>query len=626
MKKFNYLLLLLLNATSLFGYTIVCENYEVDYNSNYYNGQTCTEINEYPSNFVVQLDSSLDYDEINLLLINMSEPFDSILLNVPLENGIGEVDYTFTTIVEFPDFGYTIESLELGNCSSNLDISGLNFFKLPQIVQPEIKLFQNTSIFNQKLNNYPLNFPFYSQKGGFITFNHLDTTFNYSPPLDYIGPDKFYYLTNEISNDGFAYQKLNRVFIDVNHPNFYFEIIDYTYESYIDISALLYSDNDYEEIMFTINDDDPIITYISIIDGIGYLALSIPLDQSIFYPYIEIVSLQDSSLFDMGFIHQPFGSYGEFLENTIYCYELDTISMTTDSVTIAIQQQFSHIKYCETINPISITNEVIYDTENEISILTLPINEPSCFELFSFQYNDLTILPIWHYPTEPTPLNCSVLLEGAYDQNGLMTSGYDDLNLLPLMQPYNQSPWNYEGIETLTVSSPNIIDWVLVELRAGTPSLNERNTITVETKAGILLDNGQIASPSNINESIVFDKAIQGENYHVCIRHRNHLDILSNMSFTTNEGLNFDFINDVNSAFGLEQLKQLDNGYYGLHTGDFNGDGIIQVTDYDLWFANPAVVNSYSAIDANLDGIIQVTDYDAWFANKAKIGSKEISY
>jgi len=63
-----------------------------------------------------------------------------------------------------------------------------------------------------------------------------------------------------------------------------------------------------------------------------------------------------------------------------------------------------------------------------------------------------------------------------------------------------------------------------------------------------------------------------------------------------------------------------------LFAGDYNGDGIIQVSDYDVWKANPAILDTYENADGTLDGIIQLTDFDLWRPNKAKIGSVEIGF
>lgn len=80
-------------------------------------------------------------------------------------------------------------------------------------------------------------------------------------------------------------------------------------------------------------------------------------------------------------------------------------------------------------------------------------------------------------------------------------------------------------------------------------------------------------------------------------------------------------------ALGAFQMKWIEaDSKSVLYAGEFNSDGVIQVTDYDLWAAEPAALEVYDEVDANLDGVIQVTDYDLWFFNKAKIGAVEIGF
>ncbi|MEZ5198088.1 MAG: hypothetical protein R2764_17370 [Bacteroidales bacterium] len=39
-------------------------------------------------------------------------------------------------------------------------------------------------------------------------------------------------------------------------------------------------------------------------------------------------------------------------------------------------------------------------------------------------------------------------------------------NYIPLAQPYNTYPWNYNGDEAVTeIPTESVVDWVLVELR-----------------------------------------------------------------------------------------------------------------------------------------------------------------
>lgn len=217
-------------------------------------------------------------------------------------------------------------------------------------------------------------------------------------------------------------------------------------------------------------------------------------------------------------------------------------------------------------------------------------------------------------------------LEGAYDANGLMKTYLSTSGAFPLQQPFNVEPYYYQGTELLTEVTPNMVDWVLIEARTGTPNLTgNKGTTTVETQAGILLEDGTLVGPNGL-DGLAFSNLEDGQPYHFCIRHRNHLDVLTAQPVIASSIMDVDLTTSTDQAFGLYQLKLSDDNRPLLFAGDYNQDGIIQTTDYDFWSANPAMNAVYWPTDGNLDGVVQSTDYDTWFYNKAKIGSIEIGY
>ena len=162
-------------------------------------------------------------------------------------------------------------------------------------------------------------------------------------------------------------------------------------------------------------------------------------------------------------------------------------------------------------------------------------------------------------------------------------------------------------------------------MRSGTPSASgPRSTSTEERKAGIILSDGSLVSTDG--SPLGFDNLLADQSYHICVLHRNHLDVLSALPVTTASSINYDFRSGSTQALGPEQMKQTIDGRAALFTGDYNQDGAIQVTDYDFWSNDPAVLEVYQSTDGNMDGVVQSTDYDAWDLNKAKIGIFEIDY
>jgi len=198
-------------------------------------------------------------------------------------------------------------------------------------------------------------------------------------------------------------------------------------------------------------------------------------------------------------------------------------------------------------------------------------------------------------------------------------------SIIPSDQPYDSAPYNYTGNESLNSIPTDMVDWVLLEARSGTPNLSgNRGTTTVERKAAILLRDGSIV---DVNEqAVIFDNLTLGESYYFCLRHRNHLDVLSSTAVSAQSSMTYDFSSSANQAWGPEQLVVSNDGRAMLYAGNFNQDTAIQTTDYDDWKENPASVGTYSLTDADLNGVVQTTDFDLWVINKAKIGSAEIQY
>jgi len=223
----------------------------------------------------------------------------------------------------------------------------------------------------------------------------------------------------------------------------------------------------------------------------------------------------------------------------------------------------------------------------------------------------------------------TALLEGNYQtSSNEMTTTLNSNGLLPLSQPYSVSPWNVAGVASLPnqAAIPNdAVDYVLVEARQGTPANSGGpNTNMVERQVGFLLKNGSIVSLDG-SMGLSFTTLTAGQNYYFLLRHRNHLDVMTANPITASSSMTHNFTSGFSAAYGPEQVKDLGNGRFALHAGDFVPDASIQNTDYDAWFVDPSVLNSYKMQDGNLDGVVQNTDYDTWFLNKAKLGHNEVN-
>lgn len=269
-------------------------------------------------------------------------------------------------------------------------------------------------------------------------------------------------------------------------------------------------------------------------------------------------------------------------------------------------------------------------TYNDLGVYTCNYTDPygcSTVQDFELTCDDLNTNGICDLLViDDLELDIKVLLEGAYDSNGSLRA--DLTTLLPQQQPYTVAPYNYNGTETLSSLVGDEVDWILVELRTGSPNITgSKGTVTLATKAGILKTDGSIVGTDG--NLLRFENLPEFSEFYICIRHRNHLDVLSgNPTFAnnTNTVVAYDFTTNSSQALGNLQLKSSSDGFFMMYTGDYTQDGTIQTTDYDFWIGSPALLEVYDFSDGNLDGTVQTTDYDSWFNNKAKLGTVEIGF
>lgn len=214
-------------------------------------------------------------------------------------------------------------------------------------------------------------------------------------------------------------------------------------------------------------------------------------------------------------------------------------------------------------------------------------------------------------------LDLKVYLEGPYSGTEmyrfLNTYGY-----MPLAQPYNTAPWNYNGPEAVT-SIPNIdiVEWILVELREtpGGPETATGSTV-IDTRAAFLLRDGKVVdmdgtSPLEYNLTI-------NDNLHVVIWHRNHLGVMSAMPLVPmGRVYMYDFSSGVGQAYGgAIAHKDMGNGVYGMLSGDGFSDGQVGNGDkLDVWSVqagNSGYLQGDFDLNSNTDNQDKV---EAWAPN-----------
>jgi hypothetical protein len=213
-------------------------------------------------------------------------------------------------------------------------------------------------------------------------------------------------------------------------------------------------------------------------------------------------------------------------------------------------------------------------------------------------------------------LGLKAFLEGAFE-NTEMTTHLKDLNLIPLSQPYNTSPWNYEGLETVATIPADVVDWVLIDLRETT---GDATTATADKsiakRAAFILKDGSIKDIDGTN-NLEFDVSVTS-NLFVVIYHRNHLAIISANPLGIFNGMsNYNFTTGEFQALGGSAgHKQLTTGIWGMMAGNANGDGIINDADKQNYWNPNAGTRGYISSDFSMDSQIDNKDKnDYWYLN-----------
>jgi hypothetical protein len=203
--------------------------------------------------------------------------------------------------------------------------------------------------------------------------------------------------------------------------------------------------------------------------------------------------------------------------------------------------------------------------------------------------------------------NIKVILEGSYDAGGVMRTTLNLQGIIPLVQPFNTSPWNYTGTETVVSIPANVTDWILVELRSTT-------TTVVERRAAFIKNDGTLVDLDGVS-SIKFPTATAG-NYYVVIIQRNHISVMTAnpVTISYNPTL-YDMRTDLSKAYGINAMKSLGGGYYGAYTADTDGSGTVNAADRsNTW--NQRNLSGYYGTDVDLSGTVNAADRSTVWNNR----------
>ncbi|MBK7239236.1 MAG: PKD domain-containing protein [Flavobacteriales bacterium] len=214
-------------------------------------------------------------------------------------------------------------------------------------------------------------------------------------------------------------------------------------------------------------------------------------------------------------------------------------------------------------------------------------------------------------------------LNGPYDAStGLMKDDLRLATLIPTTEPFTLLGYSFEGGggETIapsvfTVTGANaIVDWVILELRTGLiPAIAASRSALIQRDGDIVDLNG--TSPVSFG--------LAAGNYHVVVRHRNHLGIVTlNPVPLSAVAATVDLTQSGTATFGSNARRSITGAFptLALWAGDvtFNGEILYTNSGNDRDQILTAIggivptntIAGYRAEDVNMDGSVVYTGQD----------------
>lgn len=210
--------------------------------------------------------------------------------------------------------------------------------------------------------------------------------------------------------------------------------------------------------------------------------------------------------------------------------------------------------------------------------------------------------------------NLKLFLEGPFNAGtGIMNTSLNTNGFLPLAQPYNQSPWMYNGGESVPLSffssHPDIVDWVLLEIRSGVDAFT-----VVARKAAFIRSNGTIVDFRTGNSSVVMDGLASGS-YYVVVHYASHLSVMSSVAITLSSSSPlYDFTTGLGKFYGND-AKLISAGVYGSYAGDVDKNGLINSSDKNTVY-NARGTFGYLLSDVDRNGLVNSADKNMTYNNR----------
>lgn len=268
----------------------------------------------------------------------------------------------------------------------------------------------------------------------------------------------------------------------------------------------------------------------------------------------------------------------------------------------------------------TVTPQLSYDSSN--FIIPASFNGPRNYLFFEITAPLLSLMPSIHFDnvswrTFPiATADIKMFLEGPYD-SGNMSTMLNSRGQLPLLQPYNSSPYNYNGTESVDssffASHPDITDWVMIELRQ-----HDTSTSFISRRAAFIRTDGKIVDLNGISPVTFND--VTADTYYIIVYHRNHIISMSSsgLAFGTST-TSYDFTTGTGQFYGGD-AKDLGGGVFGMYAGDPENDGRVNHQDLNEESIQQSSIQ-YNKADTNMDGEVDAADYEPTDSNIGKVAT-----
>ena len=204
-------------------------------------------------------------------------------------------------------------------------------------------------------------------------------------------------------------------------------------------------------------------------------------------------------------------------------------------------------------------------------------------------------------------------LEGPYS-GGNMSTTLNSYGDLPLSQPFNVAPWNYDGDESVpSIPNVNIVDWILMEARNAVDAPSATTGTKIFRQAAFILNDGSVVDLDGTS-NLEFKVHVDSNNF-VVIYHRNHLSIMSAEDLShSGWKYSYDFTTGSGQAYNSGQ-KDI-GGVWGMFAGNADGNGEVHQNDINNVWKGQAGGNGYYSGDLDLNNEVNNQDKnDVWLPN-----------